>query len=87
MENIGQIPEWMENVPVDLTFGPAFWFSIVFSLLGMGYFIYGKKQSDIEFLLGGIALMAYPYFVRSAVYMGLIGIALIATPFLAKRFL
>lgn len=49
--------------------------------------MYGKKQSDIEFLVAGIALMVYPYFVVSAVIVGLIGIALISAPFFAKRFL
>ncbi len=71
---------------MDLTFGPALWLGMLFSLLGAAYFMYGKKQSDIEFLFAGIALIGYPYFVGSAVVMGLVGIALIAAPFLAKRF-
>ncbi len=71
---------------MDLTFGPAFWLGMLFSLLGAAYFMYGKKQSNFEFLFAGIALMAYPYFIVSTVYMGLIGIALLFAPFVAKRF-
>jgi len=72
---------------MDFTFGPAFWLSMLFGFVGMAYFMYGKKQADFEFLMSGIALMAYPYFVASAIAMGLIGVALTAAPFLAKRLL
>jgi len=72
---------------LDLTFGPAFWLSAIFSLIGMGYFMYGKRQMDVEFLIVGAALMGYPYFVETATAMGLIGSSLVAAPFFAKRFL
>jgi len=53
----------------------------------MAYFMYGKRQMDIEFLIFGAALMGYPYFVETATAMGLIGSSLVAAPFFAKRFL
>lgn len=72
---------------LDFTFGPAFWLSALFSMVGLGYFMYGKKQMDMEFLVSGVALMGYPYFVGSALAVVLVGSSLLAAPFLAKRFL
>jgi hypothetical protein len=46
-----------------MNFDPTWLFiSIIPSSVGMGLFIYGKKQSRMPQLLAGIALMVYPYF-------------------------
>ena len=58
--------------------------TILFSLIGMGYFAYGKKR-DIYFALSGVGLMLFPYFVSSVVGLILIGAALLAVPFLLSR--
>jgi len=42
----------------------------VIGLVGFGLFLYGKKQQRIPQLGVGLALMVYPYFVPSAVWMG-----------------
>lgn len=55
--------------------------SLVFSSLGMGYFIYGKRQGKPSALLGGIALMVYPYFIKSMVVLIGLGAVLCAVPF------
>lgn len=55
--------------------------SVVFSSLGMGYFIYGKRQGKTSALLGGIALMVYPYFVKSVLVLIGLGAVLSAVPF------
>ncbi len=56
------------------------------SSIGLGYFIYGKKIADFHFLIAGIALMIYPYFFAGTLLI-VIGIILLASPFVLKRFL
>lgn len=57
---------------------------VVFSSIGLGFFIYGKRQQRLVALLCGLALMIFPYFVSSAVFMVLIGTVLTAIPFVIK---
>ncbi|TAL02023.1 MAG: amino acid transport protein [Verrucomicrobia bacterium] len=52
-------------------FASLFWGSV-----GVGYWIYGKKQSELWPMLGGAAMIAVSYFVRSAVFMSLICIGI-----------
>ena len=54
---------------------------VVFGSLGLGYYIYGKRQSAMLPLLCGIALMAIPYFVSSSLYLILVGGSLMAIPY------
>lgn len=53
--------------------------SVVFSSIGFGYFIYGKTAKR-RFLVCGLALMIYPYFIDSAAVMTAIGLLLILAP-------
>lgn len=53
---------------------------IVFSSIGLGYFIYGKKQQRTMPIICGIALMTYPYFIENTVVLILIGIILCIAP-------
>ena len=59
---------------------PLLW-GILFGSIGMGYFIYGKKQGRGTALVSGIALMFFPYFVTNSFLMVLVGIVLMALPF------
>ncbi|HLX72321.1 MAG TPA: amino acid transport protein [Verrucomicrobiae bacterium] len=53
--------------------------SFVWSTIGMGFAIYGKKQQAALPLCGGMALMLIPFFCSdSALIMSLISIAVIA---------
>ena len=52
--------------------------SLIWGSIGMGFAIYGKKQRATAPLLGGILLMALSYFISSALYMSLAGVALVA---------
>jgi len=63
---------------------PAIILSIIFGIIGTGYFIYGRKQSKMVPLLVGIALGVYPYFVSNIVMMLLIGLCLIFLPILFR---
>jgi hypothetical protein len=58
---------------------------IIFSIIGLGYFAYGKKSRQFLMLICGIALMGYSYFVNGTGYIILIGIGLSALPFFAGR--
>ncbi len=52
--------------------------SLIWGSIGLGFAIYGKRQKAAAPLLGGILLMGISYFVSSALYMSLLGVALIA---------
>ena len=54
---------------------------LLFSSIGFGYFLYGKKQHSVVPLLCGIALMVYPYFVSGNVLIVVIGSILSAIPY------
>jgi hypothetical protein len=56
----------------------------IFSAIGFGYFLYGKKQQHLSALACGLALMIYPYFFASAWAIFLIGLVLSAIPWLLR---
>lgn len=53
----------------------------LFGIVGMAYFMYGKKQQRWTPLFSGLALMIFPYFVSNLFWVGAIGIALIILPY------
>jgi hypothetical protein len=55
---------------------------ILTGAVGVGYFIYGKRQAKFAPLLAGMALCVYPYFVDSVLWLVVIGALLMAAPFL-----
>lgn len=66
-----------------LTPAYIFWV-ILFSFLGLGYFRYGRKQSDFVLLSCGISLMLFPYFVSNTYLLALIGIIIALIPYSRK---
>jgi len=58
---------------------------LVTGALGTGYFIYGKKQSSMAFMLSGIALGVYPYLFGNLIVLIVIGVVLAVVPFLVKE--
>lgn len=54
--------------------------ALLFSSIGMGYFVYGKKQANKVALLCGIGLMVFPYFTNNDYALVMIGIGLMAVP-------
>jgi hypothetical protein len=52
--------------------------SLVWGSIGLGFVVYGKRQSAVVPVVGGIALIAISYFVGSALVMSIIGAALVA---------
>lgn len=59
--------------------------SLLWGSIGVGYFVYGKKQQAIVPLVGGLAMIAVSYFVSSALLMSLISIALMVTVYLLVK--
>jgi len=60
----------------------SLFFGIMAGAVGLGYFAYGKRQSRAVPMVAGIVLSIYPYFVDSLLWLTVIGLALIAAPFL-----
>ena len=60
--------------------------SLLISSVGVGLFLYGKKQARIPQVVIGIILVAYSYFVPSVWLMLVIGVALIAILWILVRF-
>lgn len=54
---------------------------LLFSSVGVGFFLYGKRQRSPVPLVCGLALIIYPYFVGNLIAMIAIGIALAAIPY------
>lgn len=59
-------------------------FGLLFSSIGLGFFLYGKKQRAIVPLACGLALMIFPYFVTNNVVLGAVGIALVVVPYFVR---
>ena len=65
-----------------LSISPASLFiGILAGAFGVAYFVYGKKQARIVPLVSGVLLCVYPYFFDSVLWLVVIGLALIAAPF------
>jgi hypothetical protein len=66
---------------------PSFLFaSLIWGSIGVGYFIYGKKQQSLPAMIGGILMIAAAYFVSSALGMSLICVlVIVAVYMLLKR--
>ena len=58
--------------------------SVLFSSIGAGYFLYGRKQAHVIPRLTGIALCVYPYFLSNGYTMVIVGLLLTALPWLIR---
>lgn len=57
---------------------------LIFSSIGLGYFIYGKKQKMIVPFICGIALMIFPYFLENNLLISAIGMILSLIPWFIR---
>lgn len=60
-----------------------FW-GMFFGAIGLGFFIYGKKQKKIIPLLTGITLFVFPYLISDVNLLVIVGVALVATPYFVR---
>jgi hypothetical protein len=58
---------------------------LLFGSIGLGFFVYGRKQRAPIPLLCGIALMVFPYFVSNTLLLVAIGALLIAAPYFFRN--
>jgi hypothetical protein len=56
--------------------------SLLWGSVGLGYFIYGKKQQAFSAMGGGILMMAGSYFISSALLMSLVSLGIVAAVYL-----
>ncbi|MGC1520820.1 MAG: hypothetical protein WA803_04705 [Steroidobacteraceae bacterium] len=54
---------------------------LLFGSIGLGFFIYGKKQKRVAPLVCGLVLMIFPYFISNTILLVALGIALVALPY------
>ena len=54
---------------------------LLFGSIGLGFFIYGRKQAQLIPKYCGIALMVYPYFVPNVYWLVGVGVGLMAVPY------
>lgn len=57
---------------------------VLFSSIGLGYFIYGRKQQQLVPLLCGIGLMGFTFFVSNDWVLVGIGAGLMAVPYFVR---
>jgi hypothetical protein len=57
---------------------------LLFGSIGLGFFVYGKRQRAVVPLLCGLALMVYPYFISNSIALVIVGITLIVVPYFVK---
>jgi predicted membrane protein len=57
---------------------------MLFGSIGLGFFVYGRKQRAVVPLVCGLLLMIFPYFVSSTVLLVAIGVVLIAIPYFVR---
>jgi hypothetical protein len=67
---------------VDLLNANYLFASLIWGSIGVGYFIYGRRQASIVPLIGGILMVTASYFASSALTMSLICIGLIAAVYM-----
>jgi hypothetical protein len=58
---------------------------LLFSSVGVGFFIYGKRQRSLVPLACGLALCIYPYFVSNVIALVAVGVALVAIPYFFRQ--
>jgi hypothetical protein len=64
--------------------GPLF-ASLIIGAIGLGMFLYGKRQKRLPQMLSGLVLMVFPYFVSGILPMVAIAATLIGLTWLATR--
>ena len=59
--------------------------SLIWGSIGVGYWMYGKKQSSWVAMIGGALLIVASYFVGSALLMSLISVAIMVAVYLLLK--
>ncbi len=57
---------------------------LLFGSIGLGFFVYGRRQKTVVPLACGVALMIFPYFVSNTILLVILGVALIVIPYFVR---
>ncbi len=57
---------------------------MLFGAVGVGFFVYGRKQRAIIPLIAGIALLFLPYFLSNVYLLVLIGGVFVVLPYFVR---
>ena len=57
---------------------------MLFGAIGLGFFIYGKKQKAVVPLITGIALFVFPYFTSNVYLLVGVGALLVVLPYFVR---
>ena len=55
-------------------------------VFGVAYFVYGKRSEKMVPLIVGVLLCIYPYFIESVLWLCVVGLLLLAAPFVIEAF-
>ena len=66
------------------TTGTSLFLGVLFGSIGLGFFIYGRKQRKVVPLLCGIVLMIVPYFIPNTLLLFVVGTVLVAVPYFIR---
>ncbi|HNS09713.1 MAG TPA: hypothetical protein PKN29_08435 [Candidatus Ozemobacteraceae bacterium] len=61
--------------------GTSMFMTMIWGAIGTGYFIFGKKQSRFTFLICGVGLMVFPFFVSDFMVIMILGLVMTLAPF------
>jgi len=54
---------------------------MLFGAIGLGYFVYGRRQRAVIPFVCGVALFIFPYFIPNAYVLVLTGVAIMVVPY------
>jgi len=57
---------------------------LLFGSIGLGFFVYGRKQKAAVPMVCGLALMIFPYFISNTIVLVAIGAMLTAVPYFVR---
>jgi predicted membrane protein len=60
-----------------------FW-GLLFGAIGLGFFVYGRRQKAVVPLVCGLTLMVFPYFITNTILLVAIGVALTVLPYFIR---
>ena len=66
--------------------GTTLLIGMIAGVFGVAYFVYGKRQAKLAPLIAGVALCVYPYFIESVVWLCVVGVVLLAAPFVVDYY-
>ncbi len=72
-----------DDCEIALTTSSLLW-GVLFGSIGVGFFVYGKKQRAVVPLVCGLALMVFPYFIANSFLLVAVGLALMAVPYFLR---